>query len=220
MSPKRPSRHSPREKERTIHRPTGRTQDPRAESESKRRATSLFDAPRLQVFFTNMGAEAVNAVVTDKIHSRHAGIWQVNADPKTAPWCTCCQVISGANRAWLSIADMASNLTRAAGVMAAGRLGMARTAKTRAKLVNVPARIAYSARKIFLHLPEDWRWQQAWEKLFASAHAPQDSDESLTRGATAPQGTNVERHRQRGLQCPGSTYLKFQQRSEPSSQVG
>lgn len=67
---------------------------------------------------------------------------------------------------------MAFNLARAAGVLAAGPFAKARTGTVRRKLVNIPARIASSARRIRLRLPEAWPWQTAWEQLFASANAP------------------------------------------------
>ncbi|MET3718809.1 hypothetical protein ABIB27_000635 [Arthrobacter sp. UYEF21] len=38
--------------------------------------------------------------------------------------------------------------------------------------MHVPARIATSARRIRLHLPEAWPWQTAWEELFTTVHAP------------------------------------------------
>ncbi|KRE60514.1 hypothetical protein ASG92_21400 [Arthrobacter sp. Soil736] len=77
-----------------------------------------------------------------------------------------------ANSAWLVCAVIAYNLTRAAGLLAAGPFGKARTGTIRRKLIHVPARIASSARKIGLHLPEAWPWQTAWEQLFTAVHAP------------------------------------------------
>ncbi|ANG86901.1 hypothetical protein A8L33_15065 (plasmid) [Microbacterium aurantiacum] len=61
-----------------------------------------------------------------------------------------------ANSAWLVLAVIAFNLTRAAGLIAdrAGRLARATTATIRRTLIQVPARLARSARRITLHLPE------------------------------------------------------------------
>jgi hypothetical protein len=67
---------------------------------------------------------------------------------------------------------MAYNLTRAAATLAAGPFGNARTGTIRRKLIHVPARIATSARRIRLHLPEARPWQTAWEELFTTVHAP------------------------------------------------
>ena len=35
-----------------------------------------------------------------------------------------------------------------------------------------PARLARSARRITLHLPEGWPWQTAFDRLFTTTHAP------------------------------------------------
>ncbi|MGP5733126.1 IS1380 family transposase [Arthrobacter rhombi] len=133
---------------------------------------TLFDAHRFHAFFTTVSMDAMGTVVMDKTHRRHAVIEQVNADLKNSALAHLPSGHFGANSAWLAAAVMAYNLTRTAGVLAAGRFRKARTATIRDKLVNVPARIASSARRIRLHLPEAWPWQQAWEKLFAAVHAP------------------------------------------------
>ncbi|MBT2514195.1 transposase, partial [Arthrobacter sp. ISL-30] len=80
--------------------------------------------------------------------------------------------VFAANSAWLVAAVMAYNLSRAAGILAAGPFGKARTGTIRRKLIHIPARIATSARCIRLHLPTAWPWQCAWEGLFSTVHAP------------------------------------------------
>jgi len=77
-----------------------------------------------------------------------------------------------ANAGWLHAAAIAYNLTRAAGILAAGRFTRAKMRTLRTKLIMVPARIASNARKIKLHLPRNWPWAQAWTRLFTSAQAP------------------------------------------------
>ncbi len=68
---------------------------------------------------------------------------------------------------------MAFNLTRTAGVLASTFHAKATTATIRAQLINVPARLAHSARRIVLHLPVDWPWETAWTRLTDSArHGP------------------------------------------------
>jgi len=42
----------------------------------------------------------------------------------------------------------------------------------RAQLINVPARLARSARKLMLHLPKDWPWEPAWTQLFDATLRP------------------------------------------------
>ena len=77
-----------------------------------------------------------------------------------------------ANAAWLVLACIAFNLTRAAGTLASGALGKAVTATVRRKLINVAARISTSARRTTLHLPENWPWETAWNTLFEHTHGP------------------------------------------------
>lgn len=67
---------------------------------------------------------------------------------------------------------MAFNLTRAAGTLASAFHAKARTATIRAQLINVPARIACSARRLRLHLPQDWPWQTGYQQLFTATLAP------------------------------------------------
>ncbi|SHN88501.1 hypothetical protein SAMN05660350_04546, partial [Geodermatophilus obscurus] len=42
----------------------------------------------------------------------------------------------------------------------------------RAQLINVPARIASSARRLRLHLPRNWPWQTGYQQLFTATLAP------------------------------------------------
>jgi len=67
---------------------------------------------------------------------------------------------------------IAFNLARTAGVLASKRHARARWATLRTQLLNVPARVASSARRLTLHLPTDWPWAPAWQNLFDAATAP------------------------------------------------
>lgn len=102
-------------------------------------------------------------------------IEQVHADLKDSALAHLPSGSFAANSAWLVAAVMAFNLARAAGILAAGPFAKARTGTIRRKLVNVPARIASSARRVRLRLPETWPWQKAWERLFASLHPPPEA---------------------------------------------
>ncbi|GAC1384262.1 MAG: hypothetical protein NVSMB43_24770 [Pseudarthrobacter sp.] len=93
-------------------------------------------------------------------------IEQVNADLKDSALAHLPSGVFTANAAWLVLAAMAFNLTRAAATAAGNALAKARTATIRRKLINVPARIASSARKLRLHLPANWPWETAWTDLF------------------------------------------------------
>ncbi len=134
--------------------------------------STLFTTHRHHAFFTTVDAQVLDTVTADKTHRQHAIIEQVNADLKDSALAHLPSGVFAANSAWLVAAVIAYNLTRAAGLLAAGPFGKARTGTIRRKLINVPARIATSARKIRLHLPESWPWQTRWEKLFTSVHAP------------------------------------------------
>lgn len=133
---------------------------------------TLFDTHRFHAFFTTVATEALDTVAADKTHRQHAVIEQVNADLKDSALAHLPSGHFPANSAWLVAAAMAYNLTRATGILAGGTFAKARSATVRRKLINVPARIASSARKIRLRLPVGWPWQPEWERLFATVHAP------------------------------------------------
>ena len=46
------------------------------------------------------------------------------------------------------------------------------TATIRRKLITVPGRVATSARRVTLHLPESWPWEFAWTALFDRVSDP------------------------------------------------
>jgi hypothetical protein len=69
------------------------------------------------------------------------------------------------NAAWLVLAVMAFNRTRAAATLPGPGLARATTGTIRRKLITVPARVATSARRRTLHLPLAWPWQSAWTTL-------------------------------------------------------
>ena len=77
-----------------------------------------------------------------------------------------------ANSAWTVLAAIAFNLTRATGTLASKFRAKATTATIRAQLITVPARIARSARKIRIHLPQNWPWEHAWQIMFTAATGP------------------------------------------------
>jgi hypothetical protein len=60
---------------------------------------------------------------------------------------------------------VAHNLTGAAGCLTGPWHAKARAATLRRHLINIPARIAHRARRVILHPPADWPWQQQWQAL-------------------------------------------------------
>jgi hypothetical protein len=67
---------------------------------------------------------------------------------------------------------MAFNLTRAAGCLASRLHAKATTGTLRTQLINVPARLARSARRLVLHFPEHWPWQDGLQQLLTATTGP------------------------------------------------
>jgi Transposase DDE domain group 1 len=111
-------------------------------------------------------------VAADKTHRHHAIIEQVHADLKNAALAHLPSGKFAANAAWLVLAVIAFNLTRAAAAITGPALARATTTTIRRKLIAVPARIASSARRITLHLPAAWPWEAAWTRLFTHGCGP------------------------------------------------
>lgn len=129
----------------------------------------LFAAYRYHACFTDSPLPLLQA---EAQHRGHAIIEQVHADLKNGPLAHLPSGSFAANSAWLVLAAIAFNLTRAAGALASLRHAKATTATVRAQLIRVPARLARSARRLTLHLPRDWPWEPAWQQLFTAAHDP------------------------------------------------
>jgi Transposase DDE domain group 1 len=131
--------------------------------------SELFAAYRHHAVFTDSPQPVLQAETT---HRQHAVIEQVNADLKAGPLAHLPSGSFAANSAWLVLAAIAFNLTRAAGALASSFHAKATTATIRTQLIAVPARIARSARRLRLHLPERWPWQTAWTQLFHATLGP------------------------------------------------
>ena len=129
----------------------------------------LFPAWRHHAVFTDSPLVMLQA---EADHRRHAIIEQVIADLKGGPLAHLPSGKFNANGAWLVLAAMAFNLTRAAGALASRFHAKATTATIRRQLINVPARPVRSARRIHLRLPTNWPWADAWLHLFTTALAP------------------------------------------------
>jgi DDE family transposase len=124
--------------------------------------TELLPAWRYHAFLTDTALSTVDA---DRTHRQHAIIEQVIADLKAS---AAAHLPSGrftANAAWLTLATIAFNLTRAAATLAGTNHARAATATLRHHLINVPARVTSSGRRIRLRLPLHWPWADAWLAL-------------------------------------------------------
>ena len=129
----------------------------------------LFSLYRYHAVFSDSPLILVQA---EKTHRGHAIIEQVHADLKNGPLAHLPSGSFQANAAWLVMAAIAFNLTRAAGCLASAFHARATTGTIRAQLINVPARLAHSARKLRLHLPKHWPWEPAWTQLFDATLGP------------------------------------------------
>jgi hypothetical protein len=129
----------------------------------------LFPGYRHHAIFTDSPLPMLQA---EAQHRQHAVIEQVFADLKAGPLAHLPSGRFAANSAWLVLAAMAFNLTRAAGALASLWHAKATTGAIRRQLIMVPARLAHSARRLLLHLPAHWPWQPAWQQLFTQACGP------------------------------------------------
>ena len=129
----------------------------------------LFPAWRHHAVFTDSPLVMLQA---EAGHRRHAIIEQVIAVLKNGPLAHLPSGKFNANGAWLVLAAMAFNLTRAAGALASRFHARATTATIRRQLINVPARPVRSARRVHLRLPMNWPWADAWLTLFTAALGP------------------------------------------------
>ena len=124
----------------------------------------LFATFRHHAFITNSTLALVDA---DQTHREHAIIEQVIAELKDGPLAHLPSGNYAANAAWLAHAVIAFNIARACGV-AAGAPKI-RWATLRNQIINTPARIASTGRRLALHLPANWPWAPAWQTLWATA---------------------------------------------------
>ncbi len=130
----------------------------------------LFTTYRYHAVFTDSPFELIQA---EADHRRHAVIEQVIADGKAGPLAHLPSGHFQANAAWLTCWAITHNLLRAAAALASVFHAKATTATIRAHLIAVPARLARSAGcYLTVHLPQYWPWQDAWQHLFDTVHAP------------------------------------------------
>jgi hypothetical protein len=129
----------------------------------------LLPAYRHHAVFTDSPLVMLQA---EAAHRGHAIIEQVHADLRAGALAHLPSGRFTANSAWLVLAAIAFNLTRAAGTLASAFHAKATTATIRAQLITVPGRLARSARRIVIHLPQHWPWQHAWQHLADAVAQP------------------------------------------------
>lgn len=104
----------------------------------------LFSTYRHHAVFTDTPLPMLEA---EQAHRDHAVIEQVHADLRAGPVAHLPSGSFAANGAWLVLAAIAFNLTRAVGATASRFHASATTATIRRHLITVPARLARSARR-------------------------------------------------------------------------
>ena len=92
---------------------------------------TLFDTWRFHAFFTTTDSKVLDTITADKTHRHHAVIEQVHTDLKHSALAHLPSGVFNANAAWLVLAVIAFNLTRAAGTLAVPDLARATTATIR-----------------------------------------------------------------------------------------
>lgn len=130
----------------------------------------LFPAWRYHAVFTDSPFTLLQA---EEQHRDHAVIEQVFADLTSGPLAHAPSGRFAANAAWLALAAIAHNLTRAAGALASARHARARGTTIRRDLIDVAARIARHGRgRLTLHLPAGWHREHDWMNLFHAGCGP------------------------------------------------
>jgi len=129
----------------------------------------LFPDYRHHAVFTDSPLSTLQAAES---HRAHAIVEQVIEDMKSGPLAHLPSGSFSANGAWLVLAAIAFNLTRAAGSIASVFHAKATTATIRRQLIAVPGRLASSAKRLLIHLPKDWPWQDSWAGLFNAVCRP------------------------------------------------
>lgn len=76
-----------------------------------------------------------------------------------------------ANAAWLALAVMAHNLSRAVGRLAGADLDKATTSTLQRVVFIVPGRLVHSGRRRHLRLPASWPWAHAIEQALLNIAA-------------------------------------------------
>ena len=143
----------------------------------------------------------LDTVAADKTHRGHAIIEQVHADLKGSALAHLPSGKFTANSAWLVLAVIAFNLTRAAATLTGRARPRQGDHRNRASQADPrPARVASSARRITLHLPQAWPWHAAVDPTVRPRRRPTHDGSVLTTQppAARPEEPRRGTPRQRG----------------------
>jgi hypothetical protein len=121
---------------------------------------SFFTAYDYHAFITDRDGETL---LLEADHRRHAEVENAIRDLKEGVGLN--HLPSGkfaANGAWLAIAVIAHNLARWTSRVGLGE-GIVTTRTLRRELLGLPGRLTRSARRVTLHLPAHWPWQERFQ---------------------------------------------------------
>jgi hypothetical protein len=119
----------------------------------------LFDEWQHAAFITD---QVGDAVTLDAVHRQRAVQELGIKDLKDGPLAHMPSGSFAANAAWCVLALMAHNTVRWIAHLGLGHQGLVVARTMRFRLLSVPGRITRSARRVTLHMPAAWPWQQQW----------------------------------------------------------
>jgi hypothetical protein len=129
---------------------------------------ALFTAWDYHAFVTDRTGDMLEI---EADHRRHAIVEQSIAELKSAGLAHLPSSRFMANAAWLALAVIAHNLSRAVGLLAGGSLHRATAATLRRAIFTMPGRLVRSGRRRRLRLPEHWPWAEQFATTLAAITA-------------------------------------------------
>jgi hypothetical protein len=129
---------------------------------------ALFTAWDYHAFVTDRTGDLLEI---EADHRRHAIVEQSIAELKSAGLAHLPSSRFMANAAWLALAVIAHNLSRAVGLLAGGSLHRATAATLRRAIFTMPGRLVRSGRRRRLRLPEHWPWAEQFATALAAITA-------------------------------------------------
>jgi hypothetical protein len=138
----------------------------------KGQGTLNMDLWRYHAVFTTVDEHVMSTAQIDSAARDHAIIEQVNADLKNSALAHMPSGSFTANHMWLLAAIAAFNLTRAAATLThTPTLIKATTATIRHKLINIPARLAHTSRRLHAHATTNWLWARPFTTMATTIRA-------------------------------------------------
>jgi hypothetical protein len=129
---------------------------------------ALFTTFDYHAFVTDRDGDTLEL---EAAHRRHAVIEQSIAELKSAGLAHLPSSRFMANAAWLALAVLAHNLSRAVGLLTGGSLQRATAATLRRAIFTMPGRLIRHGRRHRLRLPANWPWAKAFTTALTASNA-------------------------------------------------